>query len=329
MSGWRLEFATGDGLVLWRGVAVIGRSATCDVVLDDPAISRRQLLLQVASDGVMLVNVGRQVVHHNDQEIDEPTLALDGDRIAIGGEAFAVVRAAPVIGGQPRWILRLDGGLAIKIRRAPFLVGGGAADDLTIDGWPSAALSLHDVGAGLVMALAPAASALLQGGEGAAFDDGGLARLTVGERVHVGGRSFSVIATGADLEGSTLLGGGATASEVELRICAHRRGGTLRIREGGRCSEVVLAKRRFSLVQALLCPQRPAMPGDFVAVETLCRVIWPDDPGKDESDFNVLLYRVRRDFLRAGIDANEVIERGRGAGVVRSPVAAIATMIIS
>ncbi len=327
MSGWRLEFATGDGLVLRRGLAVIGRSAACDVVLDDPAISRRQLLLQVASDGVMLVNVGRQAVCHNGQEFDEPTLAVDGDRITIGGEAFAVVRATALSAEPPRWILRLDGGLSIKIRRVPFLVGGGAGDDLTIDGWPSAALSLHDVGAGLVMELAPAARALLQRGEGAAFDAEGLVRLAVGMRVYVGGRSFSIVATGADLEGSTLLGGEA-ASAVELRICAHRRGGTLSIQGGGRCSEVVLAKRRFALVRALLCPQKPAMPGDFIGVETLCRVIWPDDPGKDESDFNVLLYRVRRDLLRAGIDASELVERGRCAGVLRSPIAARADIII-
>ena len=85
---------------------------------------------------------------------------------------------------------------------------------------------------------------------------------------------------------------------------------------------VYLAARRFALLRALITPEPPARPGELRSVEELCRAIWPDDELKDETDFNVLLYRVRRDLVNAGLDLAEFIERVRGSGMVRSPIAA-------
>jgi hypothetical protein len=321
-----LEFVAGDQLSLRRGVIVVGRSASCDVVLDDPAVSRRQLLLHVTADGVVLANVGRQAVSRNGAEIDDSTLAVDGDRIAIGGEPFAVLRRTTAPDVASRWILRLDGGLALKLRRTPFTVGGGSTDDLTVDGWPPAALSLHDVDTGIIVELGSGSEALLSAEERALFDEDGFARVAVGGGFVVGGRRFAITQGGAPLEGSTECGGEPRA---EIRLEAYKRGGVLSLDRGGAVSEVFLAQRRFALVRALLAPPEPAAAGDLLPVDALCRRIWPKDPHKDESDFNVLLYRVRRDLLRAGIDASEVIERARGAGMVRAPIGERARIVVA
>ncbi len=305
---------------------VVGRSASCDVVLDDPAVSRRQLLLHVTAEGVVLANVGRQGVSCNGVEIDESALAGDGDAIGIGGEPFAVLRRTTLEGAESRWILRLDGGLALKLRRTPFTVGGGPTDDLSVDGWPAGALTLHDVDTGIIVELGAGSEGLLRGGERAAFDSDGFARVAVGGVILVGGRRFSIIQGDARLEGSTEIGGTPPRSEVRLE--AYKRGGVLSLGRGGEATEVFLAERRFALLRALFAPAKPAVAGDLIGVDDLCERIWPDDPSKDESDFNVLLYRVRRDLLRAGIDASEVIERARGAGMVRAPLGESARVVI-
>ena len=327
MSRWRLEFEAGDKLALRRGVVVVGRSSSCDVVLDDPAISRRQLLLHVTAEGVVLANVGRQAVSRNGSEIDESALAGDGDRIRIGGSPFAVVRATVAEEAESRWILRLDGGLTLKPRRTPFTVGGGGADDLRLDGWPAAGLSLHDVDTGVIVELGADSGSLLRDDERSAFDADGFARVALGGELLVGGRRFAFLQGDGGLEGSTEIGGVETV--VEVRLEAYKRGGVLSIGRGGATVEVFLAQRRFALLRALLSPNKPALAGDLVPVEALCRTIWPDDPHKDESDFNVLLYRVRRDLLRAGIDAGAVIERARGSGMVRSPLGEGARVMIA
>lgn len=327
MSRWRLEFGAGDQLALRRGVVVVGRSSACDIVLADPAVSRRQLLLHTTADGVVLANVGRQGVSHNGAEIEEPVVAADGDRIGIGGEPFAVLRATEAGDEASRWILRLDGGVALKLRRTPFAVGGGPVDDLSVEGWPAAALRLHDVDTGVVVELGAGAEALLRAGERAAFDADGFARIAVGDDFRVGGRRFAIVQGSAGLEGSTELHG--VEPPVAVRLEAYRRGGVLSICRGGEATELFLAQRRFALLRALFAPARPAVAGELVPVDALCRTIWPDDPAKDESDFNVLLYRVRRDLLAAGIDADTVIERARGTGMVRAPLGATAAVILA
>lgn len=308
-------------------MVVVGRSASCDVVLDDPAVSRRQLLLHVTAEGVVVANVGRQGVSRNGAEVDESALAGDGDTIEIGGEPFAVLRRTAAEDGESRWILRLDGGLALKLRRTPFTVGGAATDDLCVEGWPAAALTLHEVDTGIIVELGSGSEGLLSGEERAGFDAEGLARVAVGGALLVGGRRFSIVQGGARFEGSTELGGLEPRSEIRLE--AYKRGGVLSVGRGGEATEVFLAQRRFALVRALLAPAEPAVAGDLIGVDVLCGAIWPDDPSKDESDFNVLLYRVRRDLLRAGIDAGELIERARGAGMVRAPLGARARVVIA
>ncbi|NVB36340.1 FHA domain-containing protein [Pseudenhygromyxa sp. WMMC2535] len=227
---WLLEFETGYCISLRAGVTVLGRGSSCDVVLDDPAISRRQLLLLPRAEGVEVVNVGRQVASVDGQAIDAPTLARAGGRLSIAG--------------------------------------------------------------------APLGTILVQGSD-------------------------------PSQEASTVLGprGEASPAGLSLRLERYARGGLLTLSEADEQRSVYLAPLRFSLVHALLVPSPPASPGDFVSVRELCRQIWPDDLHKDDNDFGVLLHRLRQDLQRADLDPKRLVERARGTGMIRAPLASEATII--
>ncbi|WP_172302397.1 FHA domain-containing protein [Pseudenhygromyxa sp. WMMC2535] len=320
MKTWRLEFEAGGDYALRPGVTVVGRSAACDIVLDDPAVSRRQLLLHVRAEGVELVKLGRRATRCGGVEFEGEHLAKAGELVEIGGRAFAWLRALPQRKWRARWLLRLDGGPAIGMRKTPFTIGSGPSDDLRVADWPPSALRLHDAERALIAELA--APKLLRAGQQAGFDAEGLVRMAPEQGLELGGRRLEIVATATQLERSTRLDDGP----VELSLERYERGGALHLGRGGERRSVYLAPRRFALVRALISPRPPTTPGELVGVGELCRAIWPEDAAKDETDFNVLLYRVRRALLQAGFDVDELICRERGTGMLRAPLAAVASV---
>ncbi len=95
-SRWRLEIRHPDGCVTWHnlhGVAVLGRDADCDIVLDHELISRRHLELQAASNHVQLkdLNSANGTVL-NGRQVSEG-LAYSGDEITLEPFAAAIVGA--------------------------------------------------------------------------------------------------------------------------------------------------------------------------------------------------------------------------------------------
>jgi hypothetical protein len=73
------------------GQFVIGRSADCQLALDDPLVSRRHALLTVRSDGVTIEDLGsRNGVSVNGVKIDGPRPLSHGDRITIGGQEMVL-----------------------------------------------------------------------------------------------------------------------------------------------------------------------------------------------------------------------------------------------
>jgi len=73
------------------GQFVIGRSADCQLALDDPLVSRRHALLTVRSDGVTIEDLGsRNGVSVNGLKIDGPRPLSHGDRITIGGQEMVL-----------------------------------------------------------------------------------------------------------------------------------------------------------------------------------------------------------------------------------------------
>ncbi len=70
---------------------VIGRQPDCDVVVNDPAASRRHLTLKVEPEGVWLEDLGSQNgTWLNGQRVEKPACLKTGDWFRIGRDEFAV-----------------------------------------------------------------------------------------------------------------------------------------------------------------------------------------------------------------------------------------------
>lgn len=77
------------------GQFVIGRSADCQLALDDPLVSRRHAILTVRADGVMLEDLGsRNGVRVNEKRIEGRIEVGHGDVITIGSQQM-VLEGAP------------------------------------------------------------------------------------------------------------------------------------------------------------------------------------------------------------------------------------------
>lgn len=94
IAGVRLSIA-----LLWKdsryvvgpGSFTIGRSSTCDLVIDDPRVSRVHATILAGLDGAMIKDAGSQNgVFVNERRISEPRALVDGERITIGGALLTV-----------------------------------------------------------------------------------------------------------------------------------------------------------------------------------------------------------------------------------------------
>jgi hypothetical protein len=103
---FRLRYLKHD-LELFPGTFVIGRSADCQLSLDDPLVSRRHALLLVGDDDVSVEDAGsRNGVMLNGQRIGGRARLRDGDKITIGAQemtlSFAEQSGARKPGGTIR-----------------------------------------------------------------------------------------------------------------------------------------------------------------------------------------------------------------------------------
>ncbi len=78
------------------GEFVIGRSAECQLALDDPLVSRKHAMLVVSTDAVIIKDLGsRNGVVVNGIKIDTSRVLLDGDRIVIGSQEMTLIAWQP------------------------------------------------------------------------------------------------------------------------------------------------------------------------------------------------------------------------------------------
>lgn len=104
------------------GQYLIGRSAACDVVIDDSRVSRRHAQLEVEGSDVHLVDLdSRNGVFVNDRPVRRVQALADGDLMLIGG-AELTLELAPT-GPAP-------------VRRPPriYVVLAGEKEDVTVRG---------------------------------------------------------------------------------------------------------------------------------------------------------------------------------------------------
>jgi predicted component of type VI protein secretion system len=81
---------------LSAGDFLIGRDAQCQLVLDDPLVSRKHAKLAVGEDSVRICDLGsRNGVVVNGARIDEPRVLSHADRIVIGSQEMMIVAYLP------------------------------------------------------------------------------------------------------------------------------------------------------------------------------------------------------------------------------------------
>ena len=91
---FRLRYASHD-LELPEGEFAIGRSASCQLSLDDPLVSRRHAVFAVSSDAILVEDLGsRNGVLVNGQRIVGQVKVLPGDKVLIGSQELTVVQLA-------------------------------------------------------------------------------------------------------------------------------------------------------------------------------------------------------------------------------------------
>ncbi len=97
---YRLRYLHHD-LELTEGQFVVGRSAGCQLSLDDPLVSRRHALLVVAREGVTVEDLGsRNGVVVNGDRIAGVRLVTPGDRILIGSQELTLLEGRDSAGRE-------------------------------------------------------------------------------------------------------------------------------------------------------------------------------------------------------------------------------------
>ncbi len=297
------------------GGVCIGRGVECDVGLDDEHISRRHAQLTPTNDAVELLPLGRNPVAVNGVAHAAAVALTDGDRISIADQVFTVEIARDVSGAEPAQWTVAHAGVWHAITRAGFTIGGGDDDDVQVPGSEDGAARLHRVqealfieadGDGVWLNDAPI-------GPGAVEPVGEGDRITIGEVV---------------LEAHQRTGAGVTPTRalvvfperVELRLLA--RGGRLALWFAGVERTLVVSERRLELLAVLLRPPAPLAPGGYVPDDVILQRVWPRSDRADHGDLNVLIHRLRRDLVRAGVNGPALIQRQAGGGGTRFAVAA-------
>jgi predicted component of type VI protein secretion system len=97
---FRLRYLHHD-LELSEGQFVVGRSAGCQLSLDDPLVSRRHALLVVGKDGVTVEDLqSRNGVVVNGDRIPGRTALQPGDRITIGSQELTLLQGRDSAGRE-------------------------------------------------------------------------------------------------------------------------------------------------------------------------------------------------------------------------------------
>lgn len=302
---------------------LIGRQRDCDIVTNDPSVSRRHALVRLTGTGVEVVSLGKAPIEVNGAPAMEIQALADGDRLSLPGLELGVSIEVPrpASGAPAGFVLeRQRGGGSFGVPHSPFLVGGGAADDLIVKSWPASALLLH-VAQGELYVEVREGIATRNGEE---LEVGALEAFAVGDVLGYRGEEFTIAR--ADRRAATTAVGGANELPTHVAIEMLPRGGRIVFTVGGRAHPVYLADRRFDLLVALLRPPAEHAPGDFISDDAVRAIVWPRKPGVSRPEINMLISRCRRDLVDAGLAGPRLVERAPGGGGTRIALAGGATV---
>ena len=302
---------------------LIGRKQDCDLVADDPSVSRRHALVRLTSEGAELVPLGRGVVELNGKKLDKPTALADGDELGVPGLVLEVHIDAqrPDAKASASWRLERERGGSFGLVHSPFVIGGDDGDDLIVKRWPDHALRFH-VAQGELYIEPTVGKATRNGTD---LEAGAMEPLLVGDTLTF--RKEAFIVRQAPRDATTAV---ASLNDVPTHVLIEMlpRGGrvVLSTAEGERA--VFLADKRLDLVIALLRPPAGFAPGDFIPDDVVRPIVWPRNPGVTRPEINVLISRCRRDLIEAGLAGARLLERSPGGGGTRFALAPGATVVV-
>lgn len=317
-STWWLRLPDGSRRRIEASGCLLGRAADCDVVLVSEDASRRQALVYLGAEGPHVVAMGRAPTLLDGAPVETSRPCSHGARVEVPGLQCTLV-AEPVAARdeEPSWVIERVGGAFFGVGERPLTIGGAADDGVRIAGLPAHALTFRVVDERLVVELGADATI-----DGRAVAAGAVEGLRAGSRLTAGDPAQSLalrVIDGGRQHEATTRGTGARptdedVSAVALEFLPH--GGRLRVVSAGRERSLYLADRRCDLVACLLQPPAPLQPGEFVPDDVLLPRVWPGKPS-DRTAINVLVHRLRRDLVRAGIDGCALVERSTGGGATR------------
>lgn len=316
-----LVLATGERFAITASGVMIGRSPRCDVVIDDASASRRQAIVVDSDVGPVVVPLGRAPTLVNGVEVEREQRLADGAELRLPGLVARVVSGMSGILTLPTWVVRTDGGARFGLARSPFVIGGSAAADLRITGWPAEAVrfTFHDELS--MLALVPVEL------DGRPVAAGARVALVAAASLTCAGTTIAVMPADADV------GPGADDSGDLARLLAPTlatveflpRGGRLTVSAGGRQVVVYLAEKRCDLIAVLLQPPAPLAAGEYISDDVVLPRLWP---GRVMSrvDLNTLLHRTRGDITQAGLPGAALVQRAPGGNATRFVLAPGATV---
>jgi hypothetical protein len=301
---------------------LIGRQRDCDIVTNDPSISRRHALIRLTHDGAEVVPLGRAPIEINGTPTTATQALADGDELRVPGLVLTVQIALPRpdTSAPASFVLERPGGGNFGLLHSPFVIGGGEADDLIVTGWPPATLVLHVAQGELFVEVREGEAA--RNGDELATDTP--EPLAVGDELTCRGERF-VIAPATGRVATTAVG---ASGELPTRVTIEMlpRGGRVVFAIAGRDHAVYLADRRFDLMVALLRPPSEYQAGEFIPDDTVRAVVWPRKAGVSRPEINMLISRCRRDLLDVGLAGPRLVERAPGGGGTRVRLAPNATV---
>jgi pSer/pThr/pTyr-binding forkhead associated (FHA) protein len=301
----------------------VGRKQDCDIVCEDPSVSRRHALVRLTSDGAEIVPLGRGPVELNGKKLDKPAALADGDELGLPGLVLEVRIDVqrPDKNVRASWRLERERGGSFGLVHSPFAIGGGEGDDLIVKRWPAHALRFH-VAQGELYVEPTVAKVLRNGAE---LEPGVMEQVLVADQIAF--RKETFIVRQAPRDATTAV---ASLHDLPAHVSIEMlpRGGrvVLQMAEGERA--VFLADKRLDLVIALLRPPDGFAPGDFIPDEVVRTIVWPRNPAVTRPEINVLISRCRRDLVESGLAGSRLLQRSPGGGGTRFALAPGATVVV-
>lgn len=293
------------------GGLLIGRQRDCDIIVNDPSISRRHALIRVSGDTAELVPLGRTPVVVNGKLRTRSTPLSNGDHLELPGASLTIALEVqrPDRDSTTGFALARARGGVFGMSHSPFVVGGGDKDDLIVKGWRANALRFHVAQGGLFLEATVRATV-----NGEEIDPQNWCELSPGDAVSFRKESFRIERT---IDGRTTVVADRTALPHRVTVQILPRGGRIVFSFADGDRAVFLADRRLDLFVALLRPPQPYQPGDFIPDDVVRTIVWPRNPGVSRPEINMLISRSRRDLVEAGMHGLRLLNRAPGGGATR------------